>query len=346
MERTQCNKCVMDKSAPEIEFDSNGVCNFCHQATQSLKEIEEEKKNLLSVLEQIKADGKHSRYDCLIGLSGGVDSSITLHHAVDLGLRPICFTVDNGYNSKLSDENILKMVEKLKVPFYRKTIDLAKFKLLQGAFFKAGLKNVEIPTDHIILATSLEMAKEYGVKWILSGGNAVSESIMPPSWGYNARDLTHIQDVYKSAYGHDLEGLPTCSIWQYNSYRWDDGIRTFYLMDYLNYDVKMAKKFLEKEYGWQDYGDKHEESEFTKWFQNFYLFEKFGIDKRKAHYSSLINAGQMTRDEAMEKLQSNPVYPELGIEEQVMKYTRREHSDFKMDKWYDIIAKEVRENGY
>lgn len=338
--RDICSKCVMDVSAKEITFDENGVCNFCKQAERSLNLATLSRSTLPLLLEEIKQGNK---YDCLIGLSGGVDSSMVLHHAVKLGLKPFCFSVDNGWNDPKADLNIMKMVEKLRVPFYRYTIDLEKFKELQAAFIRAGQKNIEIPTDHILMATSLETASRYGIKYILSGGNVATESIMPASWGYNARDLVHIKDVFKKMTGKKLTGLPTCSLLKWNYYRWIKRIKTVYLLDYLDYNREKAVKLLKKEYGYEPYGEKHCESIWTWWFQNYYLFEKFGIDKRKAHLSSLINSGQMTRDQALAELQKSPVYPELGIEKKILKYPRREYTDFKTDeKLYLFISKLVR----
>lgn len=327
-----CNRCVMNGSAEELVLDENGVCNFCHIAQKELE--------LAKTLTLPEIKGKD--YDCLIGLSGGVDSSMVLHHAVKLGLRPLCFSVDNGWQDDKAQENIMRMVETLKVPYYRYNIDLTKFRELQSAFLRAGLINVEIPTDHILMATTYEMASKYGIKWILSGGNVATESIMPASWSYNARDLTHIKDVFKKMTGKRLKGLPVCGLLKWNYYRWVKGIKTLYLLDILGYNREESIKLLEKEYGYKSYGDKHEESVFTKWYQNFYLFEKFGIDKRTAHYSSLINSGQMTRSEAMFLLTARPVYPYLGIEARAMKYPKRKHSDFKQDKWYGRIARVVK----
>jgi hypothetical protein len=312
-------------------------------ARKSLKEIEAEKSNLLSIVEQIKRYGKDNKYDCLIGLSGGVDSSTMLHYAVKLGLRPLCYSIDNGYNDPKADENIMRMVETLKVPFFRYTINLNKFRDLQSAFLQAGLINAEIPTDHILLASSLEMASKYNIKWILSGGNVTTESIMPARWSYSARDLVHIKDVYKKITGKRLSGLPVCGLLKWNYYKWIRGIRTFYLLDYLDYNWEESKKLLAENYGWKDYGGKHRESIFTWWYQDFYLFEKFGIDKRKAHLSSLICSGQMTRDKALELLGENPVYPKLGIEHRVMRYPKHSHYDFKTDEWlYNIICNVVK----
>jgi len=328
----------MDNSAREIVFTDSG-CNFCDTAFKSLDEVNQDKDKLNDVIRQIFKDSRG--YDCLIGLSGGVDSSYALVKLVERGLRPLCFSIDNGWNHEKADENIMKLVEGLKVPFFRYTIDLNKFLKLQGAFMSAGLKNIEIPTDHIIMAASLELADKYNIKWIISGGNVATESIMPASWGYNARDLVHIKDVYKKITGKKLTGLPTCSLLKWNYYKWVRGIKTFYLLDYLDYNRSKAIKELEEKFGWKDYGEKHCESIFTWWFQNYYLFEKFGIDKRKAHLSSLVVSGQITRDEALLELQKNPVYPKIGLEEKVKKYPRREHEEFKKDS-YDLVAKLIR----
>ena len=165
---------------------------------------------------------------------------------------------------------------------------------------------------------------------------------MPPSWGHNARDLTHIKSIHKWATGEEMKNIPTCSLWKWNYYRWIKKIKTFYILDYSNYNREESIKMLEERFGFQDYGLKHEENFFTSWFQNFYLFEKFGIDKRKAHFSSMILSGQMTREKAIEELGNSPVYPGLGIEKQAMSAPKRKHEDFPVDKWYERIAKVVK----
>lgn len=339
----------MDLSAEEIVFDANGVCNFCHRAQEELALARKNRRHLLPLLGRMKRAGEGKQYDCLIGLSGGVDSSLTLHWAVKMGLRPLCFSVDNGWNTKEADENIMRLVETLRVPFYRYTIDIRRFRELQAAFLKAGLRNIEIPADHVLMATTYEMAAKYGIKYIVHGGNVATESIMPASWGYSARDLTHMRAVYRAMTGKPLRGLPTCSVWRWNYYRWVHGIKMVPLLDmgfgpniYLEYNRAEAVALLSKEYGYKEYGEKHCESTFTWWFQNFYLFEKFGIDKRRAHYSSLINSGQMTREEALAALQKAPVYPKLGLEIRALSYPKRRHEDFPQDKWYPLISRVVR----
>ena len=336
-----CKSCCMDGTDPDLVLDAEGVCNHCHAAQKSLKEIEVEKPNLAGIIERIKKDG-HA-YDVLLGISGGVDSSYALVKAVELGLRPLCFSVENGWQDDRAQENVMRLVEGLKVPFIRYTIDLKKFRELQAAFMRAGQKNIEIPTDHVLMAVTYELAKTYGIKWVVSGGNVNSESVMPVSWGYQPRDLVHIKSVYRWATGKKLKGLPLCGLLKWNIYKWWYGIKTFYLLDYLDYNRQESEKMLIEKYGFQSTGEKHEESVFTKWFQNFYLYQKYGIDKRTAHFSSLVNSGQMTRAEAMEKLQTNPVYPLLGIEEKVMKYPKRPYTDFKTDEGlFTAISKTIR----
>ena len=338
-----CEKCVMDGSASELVLDEHGVCNFCHQAQKALIEIERDKIHLSDIIEKIKQAGKGKKYDILIGLSGGVDSSYALVKAVEFGLRPLCFSVDNGWNDPRADENIMRLVEGLKVPFYRYVINTDRFKELQSAFIRAGLMNIEIPTDHVLMATTYEMAEKYGIKYVISGGNVATESIMPKSWGYEPRDLVHIKNVFKKTTGARLNGLPTCSLLKFNWYKWIKGIKMIYLLDFINYNRKEAIKILQNKFGWIDYGGKHEESVFTKWFQNFYLFTKFGIDKRKAHLSSEINSGQITRSEAKAILAERPVYPYLGIEYTVLKYPKHSHDDFKKDEWlFNLIGSIIR----
>lgn len=229
-----CGRCCLDGSAEELTLDQRGVCNFCHQAQQALKEIKAEKKNLARIIPQIKKAGAGKNYNCLIGLSGGVDSSTVLHYAVELGLRPLCFSVDNGWNDPKADENIMRLVETLRVPFYRYTIDFKKFRELQLAFMKGGVMNLEAITDHILMAVTYEIANKYGIKYILSGGNTSEESIMPVSFGpEDPRDLRFIRAVYKQMTGKKLAGLPTISLLQEQYYRLIKQIKFVRLLDYI-----------------------------------------------------------------------------------------------------------------
>ena len=234
----------------------------------------------------------------------------------------------------------------MKVPFYRYTIDLEKFKELQAAFLKSGTKNLEIPTDHILMASTYEMANKYGIKTIISGGNWATESIMPMSWGYQPRDLVHIKDVFSKHTGKKLKGLPLCGLLKYNFYKWIKRIKTVNLLDYYDYNRQDSIKLLEEKYGYQNYGEKHCENIWTWWFQNFYLPEKWNIDKRKAHLSSEIVSGQTTREEALAVLAEDPVYPELGIEDKALSYEKRDYTFYKTDeklwKFLTILVRALR----
>ncbi len=368
MNQNYCTNCVMDISAREFSFDpATGRCNFCLAAEKALQEVASQKWMIDTLLYEIQKAGEGKEYDCLIGLSGGADSSYALYQAVKLGLRPLAFSVDNGWNDPKADENIMRLVEGINdqlrkeamadadngevipvsrlqgVPFIRYNIDIVKFKELQSAFIQAGVKNIEIPTDHVLMAATYELADRYGIKYVISGGNVATESIMPPSWGYSARDLKHIKSIYKKFIGKDLTGLPVCSLFKFNWYKWVKKIKTFYLLDYLHYNREEAIKTLETAFEYQHPGEKHCESTWTWWFQNYYLFEKFGIDKRKAHLSSLIVSGQMTREEADAIVLSNPIYPEFGIEKKVMKYTKHEHEEYPQDeKLFNFIGKIIK----
>lgn len=322
----------MDSTATEFQETENG-CYFCDLALKH-KPTETKIPNLKT---------NHPKYDILLGISGGVDSSYCLHLLVQMGIRPLCYSIDNGWNDSKADENMMRLVEGLRVPFLRYIIDLKKFTELQGAFMQAGVKNIEIPTDHILMASAYELASQYGIKTIISGGNWSTESIMPESWGYQPRDLQHIRAIYKKFTNTKLKGLPTCSLLRFNWYKWIKGIKVVNLLDYFEYNRQEAIKTLEKEYGYKSYGEKHGENVFTRWFQNFYLYEKFGIDKRKAHLSSEIISGQTSREEAISIIDERPIYPELGIEAKVLKYPRHEYTDYPTDeKLFNVIGKLIK----
>ena len=289
-----CSRCVLDESAAII-LDEKGVCNYCHEWQAYEKKRRIEKQNLPWIIHKIKQE--KGKYNCLLGLSGGVDSSYCLHLLIEQGLKPLCFSVDNGHNTKEADENIMRIVETLQVPFIREIIDLGEFKDLQKSFENSNTLNIEIPTDHILMALTYKVAKDNGIKWIISGGNHATEGIMPPEWGYNARDLTFL----KAVHGKKIRNLPTISLFKYLWYRFIKKIKIVNLLDYYEYNRNDAIKLLQEKYGYKPYGEKHGESKYTKWFQNEYL-PQYGIIKDKAHYSTMINSQQMSREEALEKL--------------------------------------------
>jgi aminotransferase len=296
----------MDTSDPDITFNEAGVCNHCIEYGIKERQRKWEQGNLPNIVAQIKKDGEGRDYDCLLGVSGGVDSATCLDYLLALGLRPLCFSVDNGWNTKEADENIMRLVEGGRVPFYRYTIDLKTFRDLQRAFIASGTPNIEIPTDHILMAASYEVASKYNIKWIISGGNQATESIMPSAWGYNARDLRFVKSIYRRYTGKRLSDLPTLSLCGYLYARFFKKIRILNLLDYYEYNRAEAIQLLSEKYGYKPYGEKHGESVFTKWFQNVYLYNSFEYDKRRAHLSSEINSGQLSRSDALEALKVPP----------------------------------------
>lgn len=332
MTKNICSSCVLDD---EIKLDLiDGVCQYCRFADDKANERRVMLTDKPWVIYDIK---KHAGkdYDCLLGLSGGVDSSYALHRLLKEGIRPLTFSVDNGHQTDIANENIMRMVEGLKVPFYRYNINLERFRELQKAFIKSGVKNIEIPTDHILMATTYEMARKHGIKTIISGGNWQTEGTLPEDYGYSAKDLTHIKAI------GDTEGLPTISLARYLWDRNIKGIKIVNLLDYFDYNRTDAIKTLEKEYGYKDYGEKHTESKFTKWFQNSYLPRVWGLDKRKPHLTSLIHSGQITREKALKELKKEIPYDsgwmsnEMGWPKQ-----KHEHSEYPTnEKWERLWIK-------
>ena len=327
----RCSRCCMDTTDPDIRF-TEGVCNYCQDLTVKRRELKIQQLDRPWVYNKLRSGG------CIIGLSGGVDSSLCLHYLIENGIYPkATFSVDNGWNTKEADENIMKLVEGLKVPFYRYVLRQPNFRNLQQAFLCSGTKNVEIPTDHVLMACSYQMAVEQGVKYIVGGGNIATEGVMPRAWGYQARDLRFIKAIHKKFMGERLAGVPTISLTKYLYYRFWKKIEVINLLDYYDYNRNKAKNMLADIYGWKDYGEKHCESKFTMWFQNRYLPIKFGIDKRLPHYSSLINSGQMTRDEALKLLKEPLLYPELGFS---LNYKKHSYKDFPNSEWiWNLLSK-------
>lgn len=293
----------MDNSATEITFDSEGVCNFCNQYKKQAEGLRESGE-FYKMIQKLKEGG------CVIGLSGGMDSSMVAYILRTSGVKPIVVSFDNHWNSEKADENIKRIVKKYNdwtLITYK--IDFDEFLDLQHSFVKAGVRNIEIPTDHAITALLYKVANEYDCKYIATGGNVVTEAIMPESWGYYAQDLKYIKGIHKRFGSVPLRSFPTMSLRDWLYYTFVKRIKTLPALDYIDYNKEVAEDILKHEFGFEPYGEKHWESDFTKWFQTFYLPSKFGIDKRKAHYSTLINSGQMTRRQALEMLKDRPEPP-------------------------------------
>lgn len=334
-----CVRCIMDTSDEEITFDKKGHCNHCNEYFQLAPSHsylgEKTDRQLQAIVDKIKKDGKGKPYDCVIGVSGGVDSSFVAYNAKKLGLRPLTVHFDNGWNSELAVKNIEKIVTKLGFDYQTYVVDWEEFKDLQIAFLKASVANAEIPTDHAFLAAIYHLCNKYDIKYTLSGSNFVTEQILPKSWGYNAKDLKHLKAIHRQFGKHPLKTYPTLGIYKEIYYTYFKGIKMIRLLNYIPYNKPQAMETIQNELGWVYYGGKHYESIFTRFFQSYILPVKFGIDKRRAHLSTLICSGQISREEALIEMQ-NPPYP-LEKADEDRKYVIKKLS--MTDEEFDAILK-------
>jgi N-acetyl sugar amidotransferase len=305
-----CTRCIMDTSDPEICFDEHGVCNHCTAAIERMHRQllpgEERERALAELVERIKLEGRGKEYDCIIGVSGGVDSTTTAYWVKKLGLRPLAVHFDNGWDSELAVDNIKKTLDTLGIELYTYVVDWEEFRDLQLSFLKASVANCETPTDHGIDALLFHMARKQRVRFVLSGSNLVTEAIMPISWGHYTQDLRHIKAIHRRFGSRPLKTMPLISLYGYLSYVFLHGIRQVPFLNYIDYDKNRSKELLTEELGWRDYGGKHYESVWTRFFQGYYLPEKFGFDKRRAHLSTMVCSGQVTREQALSEMEKPP----------------------------------------
>jgi len=315
----QCSRCVMDTSDPEISFDENGICNHCNDYFENtLKRIyhgEASDLHLHKLVEKIKKSGRKSKYDCVIGISGGVDSLYTAYLAKQMGLRVLCVHMDNGWNSEFAIHNIEKILKKLEMELVTVVLDWEEFRELQLSFLKASVPEAETPTDIAIPAALHRVAAEYDIKYILSGGNYATEGILPKGWHYDAKDVKYLKAIQKKFGTKKLKTFPTFGFQREIYYKYIKSIRMVYPLNYVSYNKKEAIKVLEQELDWMNYGGKHHESLYTKFIQSYLLYEKFGIDYRRATFSTQICSGEMTREEALRILFEKP-YDTVKIEDE------------------------------
>ncbi|TMP31451.1 N-acetyl sugar amidotransferase [Pseudoalteromonas rubra] len=318
MKHQTCNYCVMDTTDPDITFNVEGRCNHCLDAEQKLKNgwfpNEKGKRLLESTAKEIKSECANDPYDCIIGVSGGVDSSYLVYVAVELmGLRPLIVHVDAGWNSEIAVSNIEKLVKKYDLELFTYVVSWSEIRDLQVAYLRSSLANQDVPQDHAFFAKLYEFADRNKIKYVITGSNLTSESILPLSWGYSASDSTQIKAIFNKFGSGKLKTYPMMSFFKSKIY-WPymKKLKVVKPLDWINYDKNKAINFLEEHFGWVYYGGKHHESKWTKFFQAYYLVEKFGFDKRKAHLSSLIVAGQISRDEALKELEK-PLYDQQEL---------------------------------
>lgn len=349
-----CSRCVMDTTDPNITFDDTGICIHCRlwedAASRLIPPPTQRDAQLAALVERIKQSGNGKEYDSVMGLSGGVDSSYVAYLAHQHGLRPLAVHLDNGWDSELAVQNIHNIVNKLGFDLSTHVIDWDEFRDIQRSFFTASVVDIEMVTDHAITAVIYRLALKHRVRFILSGNNVVSEAVMPSAWTHRKSDLRNLKAIHRKHGTRKIKTFPTMSTLRQQWWQSVRGIQPANLLNYVDYDRNAAIATLERELGWRYYGGKHYESTFTRFYQAHILPEKFGIDKRRAHYSALINAGQLTRDEALASLGRelyNPtelaehrsyVAKKLGFsDEEFRAYLDeppRSHFDFRSDEGY------------
>lgn len=361
-----CTNCVMDTSDSAIVFDQNGICDHCRTFHTKIKPSWHTDRRgaqaLGDLVEKVKAAGKGNDFDCIIGMSGGIDSSYLTYIAKEkLGLRPLVFHVDAGWNSQVAVNNIERLVDGLGLDLFTEVIDWETMKDLQLAFFRSGVPHIDTPQDHAFFATMYKFAEKHRVKYILTGANLSTECIRNPvEWMYYQSDSRQIRDIHSQFCQRPLTNFPLTSIfWHKVVLPYAKGIRVVRPLNYLPYIKEEAIALLTERFGWQPYPQKHFESRFTRFYESYWLPKRFGYDVRRVQYSSLILTGQMTREEALERLK-NPPYDEATIGHELefianklgvtveelddyMKLPKRTYRDFKSQhQLYDLGARAMR----
>lgn len=312
----------MDTTDPEIQFDEQGVCTHCHYFVNNVKplwpSLEGDKGKLDEMIRTVKAYGEGKRYDCIIGLSGGIDSSYLAVKVVEWGLRPLVVHVDAGWNSELAVMNIEQICRRLGLDLVTHVVDWEEMRDMQLAFLRSNLANQDVPQDHAFFAALYGYAEKAGIKYVINGSNFATESILPATWGYDAMDATHVKSIHARFGSRPRGDFPVVSFFSlYVKYPFILKMEVLRPLNWLPYNKEEAIKVLEKDYGWRYYGGKHYESRWTRFFQAYYLPYKFGYDKRKAHLSSLVVSGQISREDALESLKT-PLYdPKLLAEDKL-----------------------------
>ena len=352
-----CSRCLMDETAENINFNLAGHCNFCEQFLSHKKHIldedaERKQQKLDDLVSEIKSDGKNKPYDCIVGVSGGLDSSMVLSHACDLGLRPLAVHMDNGWNSELAQSNIENLIKKLGVDFHTTVIDWSEYKALMQAFFDADVVDVELLYDNAMTAVNYQQASKYGIKYILAGTNTSTEGMLiPKDWNWFKLDQKNILSIANNFGVKSFRSFPTISTNKFIYYTFLRKIKWIPILDYTDYEKDRALKYLTDRFGYRQYPYKHYESVFTRFYQGEILPKKFSIDKRKVHLSTLVVSNQMTRSDGLKILQNSP-YPDerdrlLDVEyflkkmdwdknmlESYISRGRKEHDDFLSEKNY------------
>ncbi len=323
-----CSRCVLDTTTNLIQFDEKGVCNFCYQYDNIVKNTiaissESRAKSFDEQIAKIKLEGVNQKYDCLVGVSGGLDSTYVAYLAKVNSLRALLVHFDNGWNSNLATSNIENIVKNTGFDLYTHVIGWEQFKDLQKAYFRSSVVDIEVPTDQLIYASLFKIAKNFKVKNILSGENLFTETVMPLDWAFEHKlDYTNLKNIHKKYGEKSLKDFPRLGVKERAKYE-RENFKLYRLINFTNFDYNQIIVLLSKELGWVNHEAKHFESIFTRFYQGYILPNKFGIDKRKAHFSNLINSKFMSRDEAIEELKK----PTYDLQQQ------QEDLEYVLKKW-------------
>ena len=300
---------------PKLGFNEAGVCTYCVEYDIRFSSIKAKNENSITgILNSLNKLYSKNKYNCITGISGGIDSTYVLHQLKALGLRPLVVHLDNGWNSELSVQNIENAVNKLGFDLYTYVINWDEFRDLQKSYIKANVVDIEALTDHAISAILYKMANTYNLKLIITGENFRTEGRLPEFWVHYKNDLVNIKAIHKAFGSIPIKTYPRLGYFRLLYYSRFKKISTFPLLDHIPYNKEAAKKIITEELGWRDYGGKHYESVFTRFFQSYILPRKFNIDKRYSHYSTLICSGQINREEALELIKE-PIYDSKKTEE-------------------------------
>lgn len=339
-----CSRCVLDSTIDDIWFDEKGVCKYCkiHDEMEKSHPLpDDQDQTFLQLIDKIKKAGKNKSHDCIIGISGGRDSTYTLLTAVRYGLRPLAVHFDNGWNSEIAVKNIKKACEKLGVDLHTTVADWEEFKNLQLAFLKASTSDADIPTDYAIYSVLYHVASREGIKYVLNGHSFRTEGTSPISWTY--MDPRYVKSVLKKhGNSRKIKSFPHMNILKHQYYILINKIREVRILEYINYNKEIVDRELKEQLDWQDYGGHHYENLYTKFFQSYLLPTKFGIDKRKTELSALIRSNQISRTKALEELSAPPktdkavisyAINKLGLSEEdfesILNAPIKTHNDYK-----------------
>lgn len=364
-EYVRCKRCVMDNAADDtIRFDENGFCNYCNQALAEINTTTyfpgaEGEKKLHEMISMLKEKGKGKPYDCIMGISGGLDSAYLAYLGHKWGLRILAVHIDDGFDTEISKQNIRKLVDACGIHLEVIKPDAEQFNALSLAYMKAGVPNLAVPQDNILFAFLYDCVRKNKIKYFLTGGNFALECILQNGNTHSAMDLTNLRDIHRRFGTKPIDKLKFISSYRKYIDMRVFGLKTLRPLNYIDYNRDRAFAELKTFCGFEYYGSKHLENEFTAFLQTYWLPKKFSVDKRKSHLSSMIASGQMTQDEAIQILETTPVCNESQMEkyiahikeafgisdsefEALMEAPGKQHKEYKYDRWDAVLRKIAR----